>query len=332
VIEGVKATCTDDDFQATLGTLLETSKQTSVVFEYCQEQLGLEKSLEILASRWEAEKEPEVLITLCQYTPEDRGDDLKGRLAAGFDGIDISSSDATAVGHQLQFVGFMKKFGFRELAKKSAEQISVADGYWTSISPEAEEFVDWFREHFHLPLQLSISDVIEAESKLFFQFDKKEGGQFTPYRIQLATINAAGIGAVIDPGLYSLDTSFYERIAKFGGDKFLIQAHHTDEKKRARLLINDKLYEFTIPNMGSAAHYSTEPTCNVLNTILKRQKYEERFFLLNFDRGNSYVHLVMFAKPSKMRQFLDMYPDDFSDLKGCHKFFGSIKKARRKVR
>ena len=303
---------------------LANSERASAIFDMCESQMGRDKALEVIRSRWESKRKHWMLALVCENTPADQGAELKEMLEIGFKRLVKPNPDESSyVCHrgQFQILGYMKKFGFDELATRTMPRIPDIDDYWFKDSEEADAFVDGFNRHFGLP-KLTVSDVFEADSNADLgkgELRKGEvAGQFEVQLFKVATMEAAGMGKIIDPEWWGTDGGLFAAIAELGGDKFHVEAHDMIAGNRVRLLVNDLVYEFTMSDAWS--WYYSEPACDVLNTILERQKFEERFFVFEEAYGNSYVRLVMFAKPSQVKEFVNDNPE-FKTVDGCQKYW-----------
>ena len=319
-VAGVQLTCPPTEFQDLLESAFANSKHASVIYNLHKSEKGIEKTLNTIRSRWESEKKHWMLDLVCLHTPVNQGADLKQMLEVGFERTLKSDSDQyrfVVVRQQFQILSFMKKFGFDDLAVRTASRIPDIKDYWFEDSAEANVFVVGFNKQFELAKRLTVPDVFEADSKADWQLGEKSG-QFQIDLFKAATMNAAGMGRIIDPEHWGTDGGLFAAIAELGGDKFHVEAHDMVADNRVRLLVNDLVYEFEMSDDWS--WYYSEPACDVLNTILECQKFEERFFVFQEAYGNSYVRLVMFAKPSQVRAFVRDNPD-FKIVDGCQKYW-----------
>jgi len=130
----------------------------------------------------------------------------------------------------LEVLHFLRQYGFHELALNYSERLAGEDEYWFQDSAKAKQFVAWFNTHFELTKPLSAKEVVAKDSSfdspMEHQFDA-----FDPHYFKVATIQASGIGRVIDPENWGLDSGFFAAITELAGDKLHVQSHDiTDEQ------------------------------------------------------------------------------------------------------
>lgn len=319
-IYGLRSQQSKSEFEALLDRKFRSSKYAESIFSLYVEVHGLEKAIEILKSRWQIEKAHWQLRLICENSEDSEGEDLLEMLKDGFERS--LTPDPNLPGYYgnrkpLDVLHFLRKFGHRELALEYSQRVSAVDEFWFDDSRKAQVFVDWFNDHFELENPLSVKEVIAKDSGFNTQLEDQYGA-FAPHFFGTAVIQASGIGRVIDPECWGLNSSFFAEIAELSGDKFQVQSHDITDDKHIRLLIDNRVYSFTLEDNWT--WYNNEPACEILNAILERKQIKERFFVFQYVYGNSYVKLVMFALPDKIKSFTEKYKD-FETVPGCEKYW-----------
>ncbi len=310
----------ESEYRALLRAALSKSKHAVTIFDLCVECFGVEETIRILKERWKSDKAHWIFNRICENTPLDQGQEMGSLLSEAFEVSLKPDPDVFEFQSEIQrfeVLAFARKFGFGDLAKKFARRIPEIDDYWFEDSDGAIEFMVWFNENFELEQPLTVIDVIK--SKAGYEYSVRESqGAFRIRKFKLAALQAAGFGFIVDPENFGFDGSLFERICELTGDSLKVECHDMDDRYRVRLLVAPYVYEFQMSNRWS--WYENAPACDALNAILERRGIEERFFVFQHAYGNSYVRFVMFAKPSKMKLFLETH-DEFKVEDGCEQYW-----------
>ena len=263
-----------------------------------------------------------MLLVLCEHWQGENDAELIQMLQDGFDVALALQSDQITYSfvireRRLQILELIRKFGHRDLASELASQLPDADEYWFEDSVAARQYLDWFNEHFELKAPLTIKEVFQADAESDWSLVSGPGA-FAPRYFKVACFQAAGFGRVVDPENFGNDGGLFAEISKLSGEQIRVEAHDLVEGHSVRLLIKDSVYEF--PMSEDWSWYENCPACDVLNAILERRRIAKRLFVFKYAYGNSYVKLVVFAKPEAVKEFVEKH-EEFEVVEGCEKYW-----------
>ena len=300
---------TNEEYISLLRKALESSKYAESIFDRCVKSLGKEPTLEIVKSRWKIEKAHWMFKRICQHSPPGNDDDKQHFFTTAFKAAGTRDPDLYSFQRRqrkFEVLNLSRKSGHRALATKLATSDPELNDHCFVDSLEAQQYLDWFNNHFELETPLTAKTVSDADTEADWRLCEIEG-VFGLKWLKVAAFQAAGFGRVVDPENYRMDGGLFAEICELAGDQLKIKHHDMVNGHQVRLWIDKNVYEFQMSD--DWAWYENAPACDLLNAILERRHIKERFFVFKEAYGNSYVRFVLFAEPLKVKAFLKQYPE-----------------------
>lgn len=183
------------------------------------------------------------------------------------------------------------------------KRVPVVNDVWREYQKPAQDFVDWVNQNLEPLKHVKIANV-------------NGGHEGHPYWYRIQAMEESGRVVYLDPQDFQFESQFFVKITSACGEEFQIEAHDSVDS-HIRLLINGVTYSFAFDD--SEAWFDVVACCELLNTILKRQKIEKRFFVFSEPYGNSYMLHALFAKPKLAKELAEKYGDSF--IKGCEVYW-----------
>ena len=311
----------NNEYISLLRKSFESSKYAESIFDRCVRSLGKEPTLEIVKSRWQIEKAHWMFMRICEHSPPENDDITPLFFTAAFEAVGTFGPDLYSFKRRrrkFEVLNISRESGHHELASNLAKSDPELNGYYFVDSLEAQQWLDWFNNHFELETPLTAKMVSDADKKANLSLCEIEG-VFEMKTLKIAAFQAAGFGRVVDPENHLMDGGLFAEICELAVDQLEIKHHDMINGHQVRLWIDKYVYEFQMSDDWS--WYENAPACDLLNAILERRHSKERFFVFKEAYGNSYVRFVLFAEPLKVKAFLKQYPE-FQVEDGCETYWG----------